>query len=159
MNNDFTCNNKEPNNNGLFHKLSPNMKHSLITFALSISQEQRAEAERMLQQQREFKDRKKEMQKADRLEAATKAYAKALTYIGLFYSPFCWNTVEQAEEEFGKMGNLNEIARKDAVKEQIRICVHGFDLSDLHYKWSQRGVSKMAEELFQHFVEKIIPEQ
>ena len=48
MNKDFTHNIKEPDKNGLFHKLSPNMKHSLITFALSISQEQQAEAERML---------------------------------------------------------------------------------------------------------------
>ena len=48
MNKDFTRNIKQPSNNGLFHKLSPHMKHSLITFALSISQERQAKAERML---------------------------------------------------------------------------------------------------------------
>lgn len=99
------------------------------------------------------------MQKAARLEAATKAYAKALTYIGLFHSPFCWNTVKQAEEEFGKLDGLSDTAREVAVKEQIRIRVIGFGWSDLHCKWSEGGGSKTAEELFEHLIEKIIPEQ
>jgi len=131
------------------------MKHSLITFALSVSQERQAEAERMLRRQREFKERKKEMQKADRLEAATKEYAKALTFIDLYHSPFCWKTVKVAEDQFEKTGDLSQTAKEDVVKEQIRIRVLGFGWSDLHCKWSD----KTADELFEHLIKKIIPEE
>ena len=57
------------------------------------------------------------------------------------------------------MNGLSETACEDAIKEQIRIWVIGFGWDDLHCKWSQKGASKTAEELFQHLVEKIIPEQ
>ena len=94
------------------------------------------------------------MAKALRLEAATKAYAKAPTYINLFHSPFCWKTVTEAEDQFRKLGDLSETALEDVVKEQIRIRVLGFGWSDLHCKWSEKGEDKTAYELFQHLIKK-----
>ena len=47
----------------------------------------------------------------------------------------------------------------DTMKEQICICIVGFGWKDLHHPWSKNGKEYSPDELYEHSMKKIIPEQ
>jgi hypothetical protein len=47
----------------------------------------------------------------------------------------------------------------DVVKEQIHMRVAGFAWKDLHHLWSKNGKEFSPDELFDHLIKMIIPEQ
>ncbi len=51
------------------------------------------------------------------------------------------------------------MAKLNAVKDQIRICVIGFSWKDLHHPWSKDGNVHTADELFKYLVDTLVPEQ
>ena len=75
----------------------------------------------------------------------------------MFHSPACWNTRAEALKEFGKL--TSNTARVEAVKEQIRIRVLGFGWTDLQRAWSKNGGDYTEDQLLEHLIDNIIPEQ
>ena len=84
-------------------------------------------------------------------------YANALTYIEMFHSAACWRTKSDANTKYELL--TSRAAKMDAVKEQIRIRVAGFGWKDLHHPWSKNGKEFSPDDLFEHLIKKIIPEQ
>ena len=74
----------------------------------------------------------------------------------MFHSPACWRTARDVHREFDKL--TSETARKEAVKDQIRIRVKGFRW-DLHVPWSKDGKDFTAAELRDKLIKSIIPAQ
>ena len=157
FNKDFSRDLRNPQNDGAFHRLSPEMHDSLLEFALSIAPEVR-QAERVaLDRQREAKQRKQKLLRDKKIVVAQMEYANALTYTDMYHSDVCWKTAGDARRAFSKL--TSKTAKLDAVKEQIRIRVLGFGWDDLHHAWSKGGVDYSPEVLRDHLINKIIPEQ
>jgi hypothetical protein len=157
INGDFVRDYKNPDNDGAYHKLSDEMRSSLLTFALQVAPAIRKTEQTALDKQREAKRVKQEMLRKNKMLAMQKEYANALTYIDMFNSSACWETKSIAQTEFRKL--QSKTAKLDAVKEQIRIRVLGFGWKDLHHPWSKDGTDYSPEELLTHLVDTIIPEQ
>ena len=156
-NGDFKRNIKDPGAEGLWHRLPTEMRHSLLKFALSVSSEVRKSEREALDRQREAKRLKMELIRKRKLEAVKAEYANALTYIDMFHSPACWKTAADVRREFSKLES--ESARKEAVKEQIRIRVIGFGWTDVKTAWSKGGVDYSAEHLRDHLLTVVLPYQ
>ena len=77
------CNQREfgHKNDGEFHTLSDEMKHSFLATALKFSGRVRKEEHDAIEKQREHKRLKKEALELARLEKATKAHTKAVVLI------------------------------------------------------------------------------
>jgi hypothetical protein len=157
INGDFKRDFKDSVKDGTYHKLPPDMRESLLRFALSIAPAIRKAEKTALDKQREAKKKKQEFLRQKKVAAVQREYANAVTYIDMYYSPACWKTMSQARKEFSKL--RSKTAKLDAVKEQIRIRVVGFGWDDLHHPWSKGGVDYSPEDLRDHLINKIIPEQ
>ena len=157
FNGDFKRDIGDPSLDGAYHMLSPEMRTSLLEFALKKSPQVRKAEKAALEKQRAAKKKKQDKLKEMKLEAATAEYVKTLTYLEMFHSPACWKTAKDVRQRFGKLGS--ETAKRNAVKEQIRIRVLGLQWKDLHTPWSKDGVDFTAEQLRDILIEKIIPEQ
>ena len=70
----------------------------------------------------------------------------------MFYSPARWRSksVVVAKREFEKLPS--QTAKRNSVKEQIRIRVKGFGRTDLHHPWSENGVEFSPEQLLSHLM-------
>ena len=157
FNGDFSHDLKNPEDKGAFHQLLPDMHDSLLEFALSIAPEIRKAEKVALDRQREAKHRRIKLLREKKIIAAQKEYANALTYLDMYHSSACWKTVSEARQAYSKLTSMT--AQKEAVKEQIRIRVQGFGWDDLHHPWSKGGVDFTPEQLRDHLINKIIPEQ
>ena len=91
------------------------------------------------------------------LLASQHDYANALACIDMYHSSACWKTATSAGKHFKKL--TSDTAKREAVKEQIRIRVLGFGWEDLHHPWSRDGVAYTPEQLLDHLIKTIIPEQ
>jgi hypothetical protein len=89
MNGDFKRDINNPTVDGAYHKLSKEMRESLILFALSAAPGVRAAECVALEKQREAKSKKQEMLKRRKFVAAQEEYAKALTFIEMYHSAAC----------------------------------------------------------------------
>jgi hypothetical protein len=157
QNGDFKRDIKSPRNNGAFHCLSPEMRESLLLFALKASPEVRKAEKIALDRQRAAKKKKNDMLRAKKMIAAQRKYANALTFIDMYHSNACWSTLTIARRRFSEL--TSETARKEAVKDQIRLRVIGFGWSDLHHPWSKDGADYSGNDLLDHLIKEIIPQQ
>ena len=71
--------------------------------------------------------------------------------------PVFWKTKEIAIIEYKKL--KSNMAKLNAVKEQIRIHVIGFGWKDLHHPWLKEGHAYTIDELLRYLTEWLIPEQ
>jgi hypothetical protein len=79
----------------------------------------------------------------------------ALLLYKQFHSPACWRTVEVAEREYHKLK-----AKKDRLhcsKEQILMRYLGLGWVEAHHRWSSKGRTFTADELFDHSIRVVIP--
>ena len=159
FNRDFNRDFKDKSKNGLYHQLPADMHNSLLKFALNIAPEVRKAEGVALDRQRAAKRKKQDLLNKKKLVACQQEYANALTYIEMYHSNtgVCWKSPSQARREFIKL--TSESARRDAVKEQIRLRVIGFGWKDLHHAWSKGGVDYSSEHLRDYLIEKILPEE
>ena len=125
FNGDLSCDLENPDNNGTFYQLSPDMHDSLLEFALRIAPEIRKAEKVALNRQREAKQRRIKLLREKKIVAAQREYTNALTYIDMFHSSACWKTVIETRQAYSKLTSVT--AQKEAVKEQIRIRVVIFD--------------------------------
>ena len=142
---------------GLYHRLSEEMRWSLIELALSMSSEVRKSERKALEKQREEKQRKQELLRRKKLLAAQSEYADALAYIEMFHSAACWRTSRDVHKNFN--GLKSETAQREAMKEQIRIRVIGLGWKDLSHAWSQNGVAFAAVVLRDYLIKTILAEE
>ena len=77
--------------------------------------------------------------------AEQKEYSSALTYIEMYHSQACWRSEEGVAYQFAKI--TSNMARVNAVKEQIKIREIGFGWNDVHIAWSNNGRYFAGEEL------------
>lgn len=154
VNGDFKRDIKNPEFDGAYHKLSKEMRESLLMFALNAAPRVRATARAAEEKQRAAKEEKRKLLRKNKLLAAQEEYVKALTYIEMYHSPACWNTREEVHQRFNNLSS--ETARKEAVKEQIRIRVLGFGWKDLHIPWSKDGDDFSASNLRDKLINNII---
>ena len=157
VNGDFKRDHKDGTSDGAYLKLSPDMRQSLLRFALSIAPRVRKSEKTALDKQHEAKKKRQNLLRQRKMLAAQEDYANALTLIDMFYSPACWRSKSVAKTEFEKLPSRT--AKLNSVKEQIRIRVKGFGWTDLHHPWSENGVEFSPEHLLSHLMDKIIPEQ
>ena len=75
----------------------------------------------------------------------------------MFHSPVWWKTAIQVQKEFSKLES--KTARLEATKEQIRMRVIGFGWNNLHHAWSKDVCEYTPEELQDHLIKEIIPQQ
>lgn len=133
------------------------MRESLMQLALKIAPAVRKSEKTSLNIQREAKRHKQDQLRKKKIVAAQLEYAKALTYVDMFYSDACWRSKSHAKRAFDDLSSY--AAKLNAVKEQIRIRVIGFGWNDLHHPWSKNGVHYSPDALFKHLIENIIPQQ
>jgi hypothetical protein len=157
INGDFVRDFHNSINDGAYHRLSHQMRQSLMRFALSVAPAVRKAEKTALEKQQDAKKKKQDFLRHKKLIAIQNEYANALTFIDMYHSPACWSTKSDAKKAFDKLNS--RAARMDAVKEQIRIRVIGFGWKDLHHPWSKNGREFTPEELFDHLIKNIIPEQ
>ena len=103
------------------------------------------------------KKKKQDILRNKKMIAVQTEYANALTYIEMFHSVACWHNTADAKTKYELLNS--RAAKMDAMKEQSRIHVVGFRWKDLHHPWSKNGKEFSPDELFEHLIEKIIPEQ
>ena len=72
-----------------------------------------------------------------RLDGATKSYIDKLHYREMHDSAACWKTCRQVDAELKKL--KSESARREALKDQIRMRVLGLGWDDCHHPWSIGG--------------------
>ena len=157
VNGDFKRDINNPQLDGAYHKLSKEMRESLLMFALNAAPRVRVAAREAEEKQRAAKEEKRKMMKQKKILAAQEEYVKALTYIEMYHSPACWKTPEEVNQRFNNLSS--ESARKEAVKEQIRIRVLGFGWKDLHVPWSKDGKEFSASDLRDKLINNIIAEE
>ena len=75
----------------------------------------------------------------------------------MYHSDACWKTTAAARKKFNELGS--ETAKRDAVKDQIRIRVNSLGWKDLHHAWYLQGADYTANQLLQHLTMKFIPAQ
>ena len=75
---------------GAYHCLPPNMRQSLMKFALKIAPAVRRSEKTALDKQRESKQKKQDLLRNKKMLAVQKEYANALTYIDMFHLRACW---------------------------------------------------------------------
>ena len=143
--------------NGLYHQLPENMRSSLLELALRMSTEMRRSERKALEKQREEKQRRQETLRQKKLVAAQSEYADALIFLEMFHSPACWRTVREIHRNFNELGS--DTAQREAMKTQIRIRVIGLGWKDLGHAWSKNGYVYSGEELRDHLIEIILPEE
>lgn len=157
INGDFNRDVDNESNSGAYHRLSPEMRESLMKFALKVAPAVRKSEKTSLNIQREAKQQKQDQLRKKKILAAQLEYAKALTYVDMFYSDACWRTKTHAQRAFNNLSST--AARLNAVKEQIRIRVIGFGWNNLHHPWSKNGVHYSPADLLKHLINNIIPQQ
>ena len=157
MNGDFKRDHQGRESTGSFLQLPKEMKESLLRLALKIAPDVRSNAQAALDRQRESRKLKMDTLRKKKLLAAQYSYAAALTFIEMYHSDACWKTTAAARKKFNELGS--ETAKRDAVKDQIRIRVNGLGWKDLHHAWSLQGVDYTANQLLQHLMMKVIPAQ
>jgi len=157
MNGDFKRDSQGRESTGSFLRLPKEMKESLLRLALSIAPDVRRKEQAALDRQRESKNLKMETLRKKKLLAAQYEYAAALTFIEMYHSDACWKTAAAARGNFDELGS--ETAKREAVKDQIRIRVNGLGWKDLHHAWSLKGLDYTANQLLQHLMMKVIPAQ
>ena len=143
--------------NGAFLQLPKEMKESLLRLAVNIAPDVRGRERAALDRQRESKKFKMETLRKKKLLAAQYEYAAALTFIEMYHSDACWKDAIIARRKFDALGS--DTAKREAVKDQIRIRVNGLGWKDVHHAWSLKGVDYTANQLLQHLLMKIIPAQ
>ena len=127
----------EPVVDGYFHKMDLEMTRSAMKTAVELSSEVRAEEKAAIGRQKEKKRQKKETLIKKRLDVATKSYIDKLHYREMHDSPACWKDCRQVDAELKKL--KSESAKKEALKDQIRIRVLGLGWDDCHHPWSIGG--------------------
>ena len=90
---DFSWHLKNPNNNGAFYQLLPDMHDSLLQFALGIAPEIRKTEKAALDRQCEAKHKRIKLLRETKIISAQRECANTLTYIDMFGSSVCWKTV------------------------------------------------------------------
>ena len=143
--------------NGAFLRLPKEMKESLLRLAVNIAPDVRGRERAALDRQRESKKFKMETLRKKKLLAAQYEYAAALTFIEMYHSDACWKDAIIARRKFDALGS--DTAKREAVKDQIRIRVNGLGWKDVHHAWSLKGVDYTGNQLLQHLLMKIIPAQ
>ena len=141
---------------GLFHRVSHEMRESLLTMA---ARDLPAEADvdrADLTAQRAARQRKEQLAQETGRAKASEQYVDALYYYEKWGSPACWKTAAKAEAEFAKLPSKS--AKLEAVKEQIRIRVLGLGWADLSTPWTVDGAVLTPAMLMVH-LKKIITEQ
>ena len=133
------------------------MHQSLLQFALNVAPIVRKSEKVALDKQRESKRKHQEELRKKKMLAVQLEYANALTYIDMFHSGACWKSKVDAKKYFSKLNS--RAAKLEAVKDQIRIRVIGFGWKDLHHPWSKNAVDYTPEELLNHLINNIIPQQ
>ena len=101
---------KNPNNEVTYRNLPPDIRVSLLNFALSLAPEVRMDEAAALDEQRESKRLKQEALKQNKLLAAQREYANALTYIEMYHSQACWKKIAQARVQCKKQ--TSEIVKR-----------------------------------------------
>jgi hypothetical protein len=132
-----TDNDVEPVVDGYFHTMDLEMTQSAMKTAVELSLEVRAEEKAAIERQKEKKRQKKETLIKKRLDGATKSYIDKLHYREMHGSPACWKNCRQVDAELKKLES--EYAKKEALKDQIRIRVLGLGWDDCHHPWSNGG--------------------
>ena len=85
---------------GAYHCLPPNIRQSLMKFALKIAPNVRRSEKRALDKQQDPKQKKQDLLQNKKMLAVQKEYANALMYIDMFHSPACWQTKNDAQKAF-----------------------------------------------------------
>jgi len=143
--------------NGAFLRLPKEMTESLLRLAVNIAPDVRGRERAVLDRQRESKKFKMETLRKKKLLTAQYEYAAVLTFIEMHRSDACWKDAIIAQRKFDALGS--DTAKREAVKDQIRIRVNGLGWKDLHHTWSLKGVDYTGNQLLQHLFMKIIPAQ
>ena len=139
------CHTKPRGDNGWFHELDMQMQQSLIQTAVELSAEVRKSEQDALTRQREKRREKEATLRDNKLKNVQKSYINKLFYRDMYDSARRWKNKNQVDTELGKIGS--ETAKKDALKEQIRIYVKGLGWEEAHHAWSCGGVEYTSEEL------------
>ena len=72
-----------------------------------------------------------------------------------YFLPACWSKKEEAQSSYDKLTTKKD--KLECVKEQILIRYIGLGWEDAHHPWSYKGCAFMADVLFDHLVNLVIP--
>ena len=140
---------------GEFHTLSEKMKESLLAVALKNDLRVTKSHNIALKKQRDQKIEKKKALVNKAITKSTDELANRILLIEMYHQKR-WKSKEEVERKFNELGS--ETAKKEAVKEQIKMRSEGFGWKEeCHHPWSIKGRFYDSEELKQHLIEKILP--
>ena len=139
---------KPQEDDGTFINLDFAMSQSLLQTAIELSTEVCIQERSAIKRQREKKREKEDMLRSKRLLNATKTYIDKLYYRDKYDSPACWKTPRIIDTELKKL--KSDTARREELKEQIRIRWLGLGWIDCQHAWSSKGVDYSAKVLTDH---------
>ena len=140
---------------GDFHKLPFELKQSLIQTARENVAECKKNYDEALVIQREAKREKEEIALQHKLNKAEDQLIEATYYYEQYHSPRCWRTKAVATREFKALPNKTQKMRY--IREQIQMRYVGLGWDKAGHAWSESGTDFSAEELFDHFINTVIP--
>ena len=140
---------------GLFHVLPEECTTSLISMAKHVSRRTRRDFRDKLDERKKYVEDKMKQLQIDRCEKATEELIDAIFLFKQFCSPACWNTVEEARDNFERLTTKKEKLRH--VKDQILMRYLGLGRVEAHHPWYLKGRAFTAEELFDHLINVVIP--
>jgi hypothetical protein len=133
VNADFKRDIENSAKDGAYLKLTPIERESLVAYALCSAPAVRRKEKVQLNNQREAKNKNKQILWQTKMLVCQKEYGNKLTYFEMANSPAFWKTNTIAKRKFKNLAC--QTAKLNAVKEKIRIHVIGFSWQDLHHPW------------------------
>ena len=108
-----------------------------------------------LERQKEAHRVKEELIIAKQLDNAKEDYIKPMYYWEMYHSPRCWLTVAVARREYATL--TSESQRVMEVREQIQMGYLGCKWEEAWHAWSCKGHTYTGDELFDFFIDKVLP--
>jgi hypothetical protein len=82
-------------------------------------------------------------------------YIIAIYFYEQYHSPRCWWTIEDADNNYKKMGSGEK--RLKGIKEQLLMRSLGIGWNESYHAWSKDGQPYTSTHLFRFFKQEVIP--
>ena len=146
---------ENPETNGAFHKLAPELQTSLIYARKGKARLDRSRYTASVKLQAAMKEKKKKAKLNDQLKSADAALRDASYLFQQYHSDRCDKTAKEAYDVFNLF--TTPTARYRYVKEQIHMRQLGLGWTEAHHPYSKGGYVYTPEELMEHFVKTVLP--
>jgi hypothetical protein len=150
-----TSNNMKERVFGSFHKLPEELKRALILFGKENASSSRKSFDDELAAQREARRQKEVIALQKKLDKMQGDYINAIYFYEQYHSPRCWQAIEDADNNYKKLGSKGK--RLKGIKEQLLMRSLVLGWNEAYHAWSTDRQPYTSTQLFRFFKQEVIP--